>query len=449
MQPTKFTLPAKTLALLLCLSLTGCTTPAYTETYDTTQDTTIVTEHIDETEENDVPSGEMTADDTITNDAIINDTIAGEALLQAITALPDDDTLRQSDIADVVTDENLDTLSAEVRTELWNALTDCDSLTAYRTRFHQITGYTFHAWREILSGTAPITDYIDGQANLVFTGDVCLGDEWYNMLSYHQKGDDITNHFSETVRTWLSSADIALMNCECTLSDRGSPTPNKLYTFRGKPENANIFTELGVDIVSLANNHAHDYGQDAFLDTMTALDSAGVVYVGAGQNRDEAMAYKSFVAEGMKIAYVAASDAEKYRLTPGATEDSPGILLMYEETDVLTAIDTAAREADVVIAYVHWGTENSTAVNADQIEKRDLFIAHGADMIIGAHPHVLQSWEVVDGVPVVYSLGNFWFNMETVDTALASVDVSLNESGVVADCTVYACTQTGGVVVEK
>lgn len=373
----------------------------------------------------------------------------GDALAQAITALPDDDTLRQSDIADVVTAENLDTLSPEVRTALWDALTDCTSLTAYRTRFHRITGYTFHAWRDVLNGTEPITAYTDGVANLTFTGDVCLGDEWYNMLSYHQKGGDITNHLSETIRGWIENADIALMNCECTLSDRGTPTPGKLYTFRGKPENANIFAELGVDIVSLANNHAHDYGQDAFLDTMTALDEAGVAYVGAGQNREEAMAYKSFVAEGMKIAYVAASDAEKYRLTPGATDDSPGILLMYDETDVLTAIDTAVREADVVVAYVHWGTENSTEVNIDQITKRDLFIEHGVDVIIGAHPHVLQPWEVVDGVPVVYSLGNFWFNMETVDTALASVDVSLTETGVSADCTVYACTQSGGVVVEK
>ena len=122
---------------------------------------------------------------------------------------------------------------------------------------------------------------------------------------------------------------------------------------------------------------------------------------------------------------------------------------MYDETDVLIAIDMAAREADVVVAYVHWGTENSTAVNADQIAKRDRFIAHGADMIIGSHPHVLQPWEVVDGVPVVYSLGNFWFNMETVDTAIAAVDVMLTEDGIRADCAVYACTQSGGMVVEK
>ncbi len=429
--------------LLGGLLLSSCTAPAmHTNTHETneTNETIPLPDPIEQPTIETEPAPIQTP---------IEPTCTGAELAQTIAALPENDTLRQSDVADVLTAENLDTLPPEIRVQLGEALADCDSLIAARNAFYRITGYTFHAWRDVLTGVEPIADYTDGQARLVFTGDVCLGDQWYNMRSYHQKGDDITNHFSDTVRGWLSAADITLMNCECTLSDRGSPTPGKLYTFRGKPENAGIFTELGVDIVSLANNHAHDYGEEAFLDTMTALDEVGVAYVGGGTNRDEAMAYKSFVAEGMKIAYVAASNAEKYRLTPGATDSSPGILLMYDETDVLTAIDTAAREADVVVAYVHWGTENSTAVNADQIAKRDVFIEHGVDMIIGSHPHVLQPWEVVDGVPVVYSLGNFWFNMETVDTAIATVDVMLTENGIQADCAVYACTQSGGAVVEK
>ena len=91
------------------------------------------------------------------------------------------------------------------------------------------------------------------------------------------------------------------------------------------------------------------------------------------------------------------------------------------------------------------GTENSAAVNADQQKKRDLFLAHGADVIIGAHPHVLQPWEMYEGVPVVYSLGNFWFNSETLDTALASVEVSLTGDGVAAQCVLYACVQSDNV----
>ena len=369
----------------------------------------------------------------------------GETVAEAIRNLPDSENLRQTDIADVVNGANLDTLPPEQRTELLSEAEKSGSLTEMRMAFCRITGYTFHAWRDVLAGKVSAGSYDDGSAGLMFTGDVCLGDEWYNMLTYHRMGGDITNNITEELRTWLAAADITLMNCECTLSDRGEPTPGKLYTFRGKPENAEIFSELGVDIVSLANNHAHDYGQDAFLDTMDALDAAGVAYVGGGKNLSEAMEYRSFVADGMKIAYVSASDAEKYRLTPGATDTTPGILLMYDETNMLAALDRAAREADVVVAYVHWGTENSTAVNADQQKKRDLFIAHGADVIVGAHPHVLQPWEIYEGVPVVYSLGNFWFNMETLDTAVASVDVRLTETGVAADCALYACIQSGGV----
>ncbi len=370
----------------------------------------------------------------------------GAELAAKITALPDSDDLRQSDIADVVTAAHLDSLAPEVRLALGDALAMADSLAGFRVDFWQITGYTFHGWRESLQNSVNVKSaYTDGFADLVFTGDVCLGDEWYNMKNYHQKGSKIENNITEEVRGWLSAADVALMNCECTLSDRGEPTPGKLYTFRGKPENAEIFVELGVDIVSLANNHAHDYGKDAFLDTLVALDNAGVTQVGGGADLAEAMAYKSFVADGMKIAYVAASNAEKFRLTPGATEDSHGILLMYDETSVLAALDKAAREADVVVAYLHWGTENSTKVNRNQQDLRDAFIQHGADVIVGSHPHVLQPWEMVDGVPVVYSLGNFWFNMETLDTALASIRVGLDETGVTAACELFACVQSGGV----
>ncbi len=370
----------------------------------------------------------------------------GAELAWKITALPDSDVLRQGDIADVATAANLDTLAPEVRLALGEALAAADTLAGFRVDFWQITGYTFHGWREVLRESAYVrTAYEDGLADLVFTGDVCLGDDWYNMQNYHQKGSRIENNITEEVRGWLSAADIALMNCECTLSDRGEPTPGKLYTFRGKPENAEIFAQLGVDIVSLANNHAHDYGGDAFLDTLTALEDAGVTHVGGGANLEEAMAYKSFVADGMKIAYVAASNAEKFRLTPGATETSHGILLMYDEANVLSAIDKAAREADVVVAYLHWGTENSTQVNRNQQDLRDAFIAHGADVIVGSHPHVLQPWEMVNGVPVVYSLGNFWFNMETLDTALASIQVGLDKTGVTAACELFACIQSGGV----
>lgn len=431
------------LLTLILLTLTSCQTNLETVP-DTTEPAAETTDIATET--TDMETGEPTDPIEPTLDPT---SYTGEVIAHAIAALPDGDTLRQSDIADVLTPENLDTLPDAVRMQLAEGIGNCDSLAESRTLFHRITGYTYHAWRDVLAENEILSPYTDGTATLVFTGDVCLGDDWYNMRSYHQRGDDITNHFSPVVQDWLSSADIALMNCECTLSDRGTPTPNKLYTFRGKKENASIFADLGVDIVSLANNHAHDYGQEAFLDTMVALDDAGVTYVGAGANLAEAMAYRSFVAEGMKIAYVAASNAEKFRLTPGATDTTPGILLMYDETNVLAALDTAAREADVVVAYVHWGTENSTEVNADQVQKRDLFLAHGADVIVGAHPHVLQPWEIVDGVPIVYSLGNFWFNMETVDTALASIDISLTSDGVTADCTMYACTQENGVVVEK
>lgn len=428
--------------LLWVLLLTGCGVQNETKPAGTAElpQTMPETETVPETDEK-IPETDTETEPILPETPEIP---AGEALADQIRGLADNDALRQADVADILTGASLDTLPDAQKLALADALTECTLLTEARNAFREITGYTFHAWRDIQSGSSG-TAYTDGTAELVFTGDVCLADDWYNMQIYHRMGSDITNNITDGLRERFSAADVTLMNCECTLSDRGTPTEYKLYTFRGKPENAEIFASLGVDIVSLANNHAHDYGRDAFLDTMDALDAAGVAYVGGGVDLTEAMAYRSFIADGMKIAYVSASNAEKWRMTPGASDNTPGILLMYDEADILAALDKAAAEADVVVAYVHWGTENSTAVNADQQKKKDLFIAHGADVIIGAHPHVLQPWEICDGVPVVYSLGNFWFNAETVDTAIASVDVSLTDTGTAADCVLYACTQSGGI----
>lgn len=257
---------------------------------------------------------------------------------------------------------------------------------------------------------------------LSFVGDINFDENWATM-EYYDKGasSDISNCISPTLIQIMKDADVMTINNEFTYSLAGSPLEGKMYTFRANPERVNILTELGVDVVNLANNHVYDYGEDALIDTMDTLTEADIGYFGAGENLEEAMSPVYFYIQDKKIAYVGASRAEKNQMTPQATEESPGILRCYDTELFIDTIEEARENADFVIANVHWGTEYSYELEDVQLQTSKDYIDAGADIIVGAHPHVLQGMEFYKGKPIIYSLGNFWFNEKTLDTMLLNV----------------------------
>ncbi len=220
----------------------------------------------------------------------------------------------------------------------------------------------------------------------------------------------------------MRGADIMLVNNEFTFSNRGQAL-DKLYTFRASPARVSIYQELGVDIVSLANNHAYDYGAEAFLDTIETLFNADILYIGGGKNMAEAMRPYYFIVNGRKISYVAATRAEKYIITPETGENTPGILRTYDSELFLQTIREARQNSDYVIAYVHWGTEDSNQIENIQKTMGYEYINAGADIVIGAHAHVLQGIEFYQGKPIIYNLGNFIFNAITTDTGMLKIHI--------------------------
>lgn len=283
----------------------------------------------------------------------------------------------------------------------------------------------------------------DGTVTLAFTGDVNFADDWYIMERYRSSGrENFSDNFSPDLLELMRGADILLCNNEFCLSDRGQPMPGKLYTFRAAPGNAVFWYDMGADLVSLANNHSADYGIEAFSDTLYVLKDAGIPYIGAGLDLAEAQQAQYFLAGDRTIAFVGATRAEKYILTPQATQDSPGVLYTYDPEETLQAIRTAADNADFVVVYVHWGTEGSTVLEQAQTDLATAYAEAGADLIVGSHPHILQGAGWRGDVPVFYSLGNFWFNMETEDTALLCV--TLDADGGVT-CRLRPCLQADGV----
>ena len=314
--------------------------------------------------------------------------------------------------------------------------------------FWQVSGKSYLYYQalytQLMAENVHDTGVTDGPAVLAFTGDVNFADDWYNMLHY-AKTAGIEDCFGESLLAEMRAADVLLCNNEFAFSDRGSPMPGKQFTFRAKTANVSMWQQLGADIVGLANNHCFDYGEDAFLDTLSTLQGADIPYVGAGKNLEEAMQPQFFLVGGMKIGYVACTRAEKYILTPEAGETSPGVLRCYDPELAVQAIQTASEQCDYLVVYVHWGTEGSTVLEQAQTDLATRFTEAGADLIVGAHPHILQGAGWRKDTPVLYSLGNFWFNMETLDSALLKVTVS--EPGAAgATVQLLPCIQTGGRV---
>lgn len=265
--------------------------------------------------------------------------------------------------------------------------------------------------------------------SIAFAGDILFDSNYAVMSKLLANGGDIAAGVDPALLHEMRSADIMVLNNEFPYSDRGEPTPEKQFTFRARPQTVSYLGDMGVDLVSLANNHAYDFGESAFLDTMETLEGAGIAYMGAGRNLEEARRPVYYIINNIKIAFVAATQIERLDNpdTRGATESSAGVFRCWNGDNLLETVREAKENSDFVIVFLHWGTENVETIDWAQEKQAPEVVEAGADLVIGAHPHCLQQIGMVNGVPVVYSLGNFWFNSRAVDTGV--VRVTLNENG--------------------
>ncbi len=273
------------------------------------------------------------------------------------------------------------------------------------------------------------------RVNLRFIGDINFCEEYANMrVLRDEEGGNLSGCIKPEVMDAMKEADIMMANNEFAYSDRGTPTAGKKYTFRAKPEHVEKLHEMGVDIVALANNHAYDWGPDALLDTCDLLKEHKIPYVGAGKNMAEASHPVYVRINGKTLAFVAATQIER---TPNpdtkeATDTEPGVLRTLDPKKFVSVIEEAENNADFTIVYVHWGSENTDLVEASQRELAEKYVTAGADLVIGDHSHCLQGIDYVGGVPVFYSLGNFWFNSKKVDTCIVSVTLTTERNPAMA-----------------
>ena len=268
----------------------------------------------------------------------------------------------------------------------------------------------------------------DQTVSVVFAGDILFDESYAIMASMKQRGGRIEDGISEGLLKRLRAADIFMVNNEFPYTDRGTPTAGKTFTFRARPEYASYLLDMGADLVSLANNHAYDYGEISLLDSLDTLEGIGIPYVGAGRNFEEASEPVYMEANGLTIAFVAATQIERMASpdTKGATETSAGVFRCLEIGPLLETVREAKEKSDFTIVFIHWGTEGTDALDHWQLEQAPQIAEAGADLIIGAHPHVLQPVGFLGDVPVVYSLGNFLFNSRTLDSCIVEAEIGKN-----------------------
>lgn len=333
---------------------------------------------------------------------------------------------------------------AEVLTTILSAVEDG---TYTSDMWHALTGNTLTVIGDMMSGAIKTDKSIhvlensdDGSIEIGFVGDINLADTW-TLMQHYKTTSGLSSCLSPELIKMMNEADIMFANNEFTFSSGGEAQKGKSYTFRADPKNVSMLKDLGIDIVSTANNHIYDYGAEAFADTFKTLDGAGIAHVGAGKNIEEASAAQYYIINGRKIAFVSAGETYAQYRTPAAGRDKEGILPIGTKSEAVASVKAAAAKSDYVIIYAHWGYENLSWYSDEQVDLARAFIDAGADAVVGTHPHVLQGMEFYNDKLIAYSLGNFWFNTKTMDTGL--LKLTIDEGGNITPV-FYPCLQSGG-----
>jgi poly-gamma-glutamate synthesis protein (capsule biosynthesis protein) len=241
----------------------------------------------------------------------------------------------------------------------------------------------------------------------------------------------------ENILPLFQKADMRFANLEMVLSDRGEPGPLKpagTPPRRMHPGMIKAFANASIDVVSMANNHIMDFGQQALLHNIEILDDHGIAHTGAGANIDEALKPALLIKKGYRVGFISytclygpgfRATKERpgvatfkvntaYQPPPRVLEQpgTPPIVVTFPDSketyQLQNQINTLRPKVDILIVSWHWGTsEGLNDILGYQKELGHICIDAGADLVIGHHPHCIQGIEVYKGKIIAYSLGSF------------------------------------------
>ena len=217
--------------------------------------------------------------------------------------------------------------------------------------------------------------------------------------------------------TALRDADLRIANLECVIASSGEQGVDKgesgPYYYRARPEMAAVLVAASIDVVATANNHSGDYGPEALLEQKAHLQAAGIGAAGSGRTLDEAFAPVLRQVRGVRIALFSVDSTQPHF---AATDARPGTAWLPPQDPagwhraLAPRIAAARLQADVVLIAVHWGRNQATAPDAQQIALGHALVDAGADAVLGASAHVLQGVEVYRGRPILHDAGDLLFD---------------------------------------
>lgn len=242
------------------------------------------------------------------------------------------------------------------------------------------------------------------------------------------------------IATITRSADLFLVNLEGTLTSQGKPV-EKSFNFKADPQDVAVLQSAGVDVVSLANNHAFDYSAEGLSQTRATLLRAGIAAFGAGRDLAEARRPAILERNGVRVGFLGYLFMGDHTIEPEIIYAGPGrpgvagthkdlpTLLRWIREDV-TALRT---RVDLLVVVFHGGRESRNLIEPYQRQVAETAVAAGADLLVGHHPHTLQGLEQMEGAWVAYSLGNLMFagnwNPRRKEAALLELTWSEGASG--------------------
>jgi poly-gamma-glutamate synthesis protein (capsule biosynthesis protein) len=258
---------------------------------------------------------------------------------------------------------------------------------------------------------------------LAFAGDVHFMGRTASLLT------DPASAFGPIADT-LRGADVAMVNLETSVTDRGTPEP-KQFHFRAPASAFDAVKAAGVDVVTIANNHSLDYGQVGLGDTLDNARRAGVPAIGAGRDATEAYTPWVTMVRGTKIAFVAVSQIHELEFSWAAKDNRPGVAMAVDVARAAAAVRAARAEADVVVVYVHWGQEGNSCPTGEMKTFAAQMAAAGAAIVLGTHAHLLLGEGHLGSTYVAYGLGNFlWWRDDAFSNDTGVLRLTLHDGTV-------------------
>lgn len=253
-----------------------------------------------------------------------------------------------------------------------------------------------------------------------------------------ETGEYDFSYVYEDIRDYTKYTDITIGSLETTFAGEERGYSN-YPTFNTPDSLAKALKNIGVDIISLAGNHALDYGYTGLCRTIDVLDDAGISHLGTYKTAEEQEQLLIKNIKGVNIAFINYTYGTNGIPVPSGKEYCVNLI---DKDLIKKQIQQAkGQKVDIIVACMHWGTEYRTTANSEQKELADFLFENGVDIILGNHPHVLEPMEkrtitLEDGtekeVFVVYALGNFTADQRdeiTRDSAILNLTITKNIDG--------------------